>query len=105
MKMIIAVVNIGDAANVNKALIESDFKATRMNTIGAFFKGRNETFLIGINDERVPTAINVIEKAIPKKKSLKVVAVDDNKFDAVNSLSIKSNATIFVLNVDMFLKV
>ena len=67
--------------------------------------GKNETFLIGINDEQVPIAIDAIEEAIPKKKSLRVVAVDDNKFDVVNNLSIKSNATIFVLNVDMFLKV
>ena len=103
--MIVAIIQMKEVANVNKALIKEGIKATRMATVGAFLKGRNETFLIGSNDEKVPGTIEVIEGAISKKSRVKIVATEDGQFDHANSLKGHGGATIFVLNVEQFLKV
>ena len=61
MKMIIAIVSNDDANKVQKALVEHKFFATRLATTGGFLRARNSTFLIGVNDEKVPQVLEIIE--------------------------------------------
>ena len=69
MKMIIAIVSNDDANRVQKALVEEKLFATRLATTGGFLRARNSTFLIGVNDERVPEVLEIIEAH--SKKELK----------------------------------
>lgn len=61
MKMIIAIVSNDDANRVQKALVEEKLFATRLATTGGFLRARNSTFLIGVNDEKVPQVLEIIE--------------------------------------------
>lgn len=105
MKLIVAIVNLAEVNNVNKALTENKIKATRINSTGAFLKGKNATFIIGSNDEKVFTIIDVIEGSISTKSRIKMVATSDKEFDRANRLKGEGGATIFVLDVGHFLKI
>lgn len=107
MKLVIAVVSSDDANKVQKGLIKNNFFATRLQTQGSFLKAGNSTFLIGINDEKVPQVLEVIEE-FSKKRVQEVPNTIVNEFGAFSTLPTKvevGGATIFVLDVEQFLKV
>ena len=52
MQLIIAVVGEDDADQVVEALVEQEFRTTRINTAGGFFKKGNATLLIGVEEDR-----------------------------------------------------
>lgn len=60
MKMLIAILSDEDAEPVLKALVEEDFRATRISSTGAFLRRGNTTLLVGLDDERVDPAIKLI---------------------------------------------
>lgn len=107
MKLIVAIVNKDDEKKVQKALVENRFFATKLTTAGTFLRSGNATFLIGVNDEKVQDLLDVIEKH-SKKRSKLVPNTIVNEFGSFSSLPLEvevGGATIFVLNVDQFLKI
>lgn len=61
MKLVIAVVQDKDSTRLSNALIKEGFRATKLASTGGFLKAGNTTFMIGIDDERVPEVIKVIK--------------------------------------------
>lgn len=107
MKLIIAIVNKDDANKVQKGLVENRFFATKLTTAGTFLRSGNATFLIGVNDEKVQEALEVIEK-FSKKRTKLVPNTIVNEFGSFSSLPLEvevGGATVFVVNVDQFLKI
>lgn len=107
MKLIIAIVNKDDANKVQKSLVENRFFATRLNTAGTFLRSGNATFLIGVNDEKVQDALDVLEKHSRKRTKL-VPNTIVNEFGSFSSLPLEvevGGATVFILDVDQFLKI
>jgi uncharacterized protein YaaQ len=60
MKLIIAVVQNEDADNVIDALLESDFRATRLASTGGFLRRGNTTVMIGVQDHQVDQVLELI---------------------------------------------
>lgn len=60
MKLIIAVVQNEDADNVIDALLESDFRATRLASTGGFLRRGNTTVMIGVQDHQVDQVLDLI---------------------------------------------
>ena len=60
MKMIIAILPDSDSENVMQALIQNDFRVTQIASTGGFLRSGMSTLLIGVEDEQVDTAVNVI---------------------------------------------
>ena len=60
MKMLIAILSDVDAEQVLQGLVEADYRATRISSTGAFLRRGNTTLLIGLDDDRVDGAIEVI---------------------------------------------
>lgn len=107
MKLIIAVVSAEDANKVQKGLIKNKFFATRLQTQGSFLKSGNSTFLIGVNDEKVPNVLEVIEEC-SKKRFADVPNTIVNEFGAFSTLPTRvevGGATIFIVPVEQFLKI
>lgn len=107
MKLVIAVVSNDDANKVQKGLIQQRFFATRLTTKGGFLREGNATFLIGVNDEKVPEVIDIIERHSKTRNKIVPNAIV-NEFGAFSALPIEvsvGGATIFVVNVDQFIKV
>jgi len=62
MKMITAIVNKKDTVRVCEALTNNGVEFTRLATTGGFLRAGNTTLLIGIDDERLDIALELIRK-------------------------------------------
>lgn len=61
MKLVIAIVQDKDSNRLSNALIKEGFRATKLASTGGFLRAGNTTFMIGIEDERVPEVMQVIK--------------------------------------------
>src|SRR6266542_3293600 len=60
VKLVAAIVHNEDAANLVDALLEREFRATRLHSSGGFLKQGNATILVGVEDEQVDAVLEVI---------------------------------------------
>jgi len=84
MKLIIAIIRDEDNEPVSQALIAAEFRVTRVASTGGFLRRGNSTLMIGVEDEKVDTAIQVIrantarpEDPTTKRGTLFVLDVKD----------------------------
>jgi uncharacterized protein YaaQ len=84
MKLIFAILKDDDVDNVVQALTSASFRVTRVASTGGFFRKGSTTLLIGVDDEQVQAAIQLLrEKTTPEPNEQK-------------------RATVFVLPVSRF---
>jgi uncharacterized protein YaaQ len=82
MKMVILIVKDQDADEVNQALTSEKYRITRVASTGGFLRSGVVTFLIGMRDERVEQALEIIRKKLTplssgeKRATLFVVPVE-----------------------------
>ena len=62
MKMITAIVNKKDTSKVCHALTENGIEFTRLATTGGFLRAGNTTLLIGVDEAKLDTALDLIRK-------------------------------------------
>lgn len=60
MKLILTVMRDEDTEPVSHSLIEAGFRVTRIASTGGFLRRGQSTMIIGVDDERVKDAIQVI---------------------------------------------
>ncbi len=85
MKLIIAIVKDEDNDLISKALTEKDFRVTFIASTGGFLRSGRSTLLVGVEDDRVETALEIIR-----------VSCNSHEKNG------EKRATIFVLKVDQF---
>jgi len=83
--MIIAIVRDRDTNPVSTALTSAEFRVTHIASTGGFLRRGNSTLFIGVDDEKVDVALDVIRTNLEP--------ADDPE---------QKRATIFVLNVNHF---
>jgi uncharacterized protein YaaQ len=88
MKLIVAIIQDELNEPILQSLIQEDFRATRISSTGGFLRRGLTTLMIGVEDEKVDQAIQII-----KDQSSTV------------SNSNQRSATVFVLDVDQFIQV
>ena len=82
MKMVILIVKDNDAEEINQALTSEKYRITRVASTGGFLRSGVVTFLIGMRDERVERALELIRKTLTplpsgeKRATLFVVPVE-----------------------------
>ncbi|GBD19101.1 hypothetical protein HRbin27_01604 [bacterium HR27] len=62
MKLVIAVVQNEDADAIVEALLERQFRATRLASTGGFLRRGNTTLLIGVEDHEVDTVLAIVRE-------------------------------------------
>ncbi|MCX2726171.1 cyclic-di-AMP receptor [Thermomicrobium sp. 4228-Ro] len=62
MKLVIAVVQNEDADAIVEALLERQFRATRLASTGGFLRRGNTTLLIGVEDDEVETVLGIVRE-------------------------------------------
>ena len=77
MKLLIAIVNKRDIQHLTDALIDNDFRFTEIGSTGGFLRAGNVTLLIGVDDERVPPVLELIQNHCHAREE----AIDDLKRD------------------------
>jgi uncharacterized protein YaaQ len=63
MKMILAIVRDSDNEPVSQALIGAGFRVTRIASTGGFLRRGSSTLMVGVENEKVDEAIDVIRNS------------------------------------------
>ncbi len=108
MKMVIAIVQDYDADRMLNAVCGAGFYATRLSSTGGFLRSGNKTVLLGVEDQRVPACLRLIEQACKPR-----VAGDINpsapEFAEWFSVGVHDvtvgGAIVFIVAVDRYEKV
>jgi len=88
MKMIISILQSTDKDQVTKALNEDGYAVTVLPSTGAYLRRGNTTLLIGVEDEKVQQAIDLVKENCSEPSELGL-----------------KRATVFVLDVSHFQQV
>ncbi|MBR2571977.1 MAG: cyclic-di-AMP receptor [Clostridia bacterium] len=108
MKLMIAVVQDEDASKLVGALMDAGFGVTKLATTGGFLRAGNTTVLVGVEDELLAGALDVVEKTCKSRKAMTTVPTSAGGTPAsFMSFPVEVNvggATVFVLNVEQFIK-
>lgn len=109
MKLIIAVVQDDDVSDLIDLLTDASFRVTKLATTGGFLKSGNTTLMIGVEEEKVDKVINTIEEIC---KTRKQVVTAPSPIAGSTGIYVPypvevevGGATVFVLDVDKFLKI
>ena len=109
MKLVIAVVQGEDAHRTVEALTTAGISSTRVSSTGGFLQQGNVTILVGIDDAKVPDAVQIIrENCRERSRYLSPVlpTADPGDFLAAFPVEVQvGGATVFVVPVDSFEKV
>ena len=85
MKLMMALLKKKDCEPVMQALVEDNFRVTRVASTGGFLRQGNITLLIGTDEEKVESALEIIRNNVEDADGLEQV-----------------RATVFVLDVAQF---
>jgi uncharacterized protein YaaQ len=85
MKLIIVIIRDSDNEPVSQALVGENFRVTRVASTGGFLRRGSSTLMIGIEDDQVDHAIEIIRNNLGQP-----------------SEPGSNRATLFVLNVENF---
>ena len=93
MKLVLAIIRDDFAADVTFALNSQGFSITRISTTGGFWRRGNVTLLLGVDDEKVDQALDIINEHAGPNPAADAAAAAGHP---------PRRATIFVVNVDTF---
>ncbi|MEA1979193.1 MAG: cyclic-di-AMP receptor [Chloroflexota bacterium] len=85
MKLMMAILKKKDCDLVTQELVKADFRVTRVASTGGFLRQGNVTLLIGTDEEKVDSALEIIRTNVE----------DSDRPD-------QTRATVFVLDVAQF---
>ena len=109
MKLIIAIVQDEDASRLISSLMSDGYRVTKLATTGGFLRSGNTTLLIGVENERLQAAMDIVEKVC---KSRKQIATSPAPISGATGVFVPypievtvGGATIFVLDVEQFSKI
>jgi uncharacterized protein YaaQ len=71
MKMIIVIVKDNDADILTQSLTAGSFRVTRVASTGGFLRSGVVTMLLGVDDDQVDAAIQIMRTALPAKGDTK----------------------------------
>ncbi len=106
MKLILAIVNSEDAPVVLSELTGNGFIVTKLSTSGGFLRAGNVTMFLGVEEDRVQAALDIIKEFSSQRKE-SVPISSGYMGDAMLSLPVEvtvGGATVFILDVEQFYK-
>lgn len=109
MKLVIAIVQDDDTADLVEAITEGGFRVTKLATTGGFLKSGNTTLLIGVEKEKVDEVLTIVEDVCKTRKQLVVspttmVGTADVYVPYPVEVQV-GGATVFVVDVDKYVKI
>lgn len=109
MKLIVAIVQDEDSKKLNETFTKNGIRSTRLASTGGFMRAGNSTFLVGIENNKVDTVIDLIEE-VCKTRVQSIMAPPTYDFNFEMNLNYPvdvevGGATVFVLNIDQFKKI
>lgn len=103
MKLLFAIVQNSDAKKVTRALVDNEINVTWFSSSGGFLQGGNTTLMIGIEDDRVKDALDLIKANSKRRKELIVMPSAWASYVEGMPEPIEvtvGGATVFIVNVE-----
>ncbi len=107
MKLVLSIVNHDDAHAVISQLTQGGFQVTKLATTGGFLMAGNVTILIGVEDDRVDAALEIIKKHSCSRKKVVPTAAEFTVGNMIPTVPVDvtiGGATVFVLNIEKYEK-
>ena len=106
MKLVVAIIHNEDAGALVDALLEKDYRATRLHSSGGFLKQSNATVILGVDDPQVDEVLEVIRatcKARTQVVNPMPPIMEPGEFFMPYPLEVEvGGATVFILPVERF---
>jgi uncharacterized protein YaaQ len=106
VKLVVAIVHNEDAGALVDALLEREFRATRLHSSGGFLKQSNATIVVGVEDDRTEDMLAIVRDNCTSRTQ--VVSpmppiMEPGEFFMPYPLEVElGGATVFVLPVERF---
>ena len=106
MKLVLAIINHDDAHGVIHNLTQGGYPVTKLATTGGFLMVGNATIIIGVEDDKLDGAVEIIRKSSNSRNQVMPTTAETG-VGVYSALPIDvkvGGATVFVLSVDGFHK-
>ena len=107
MKLLVGIVNNDDANELLNEMNKASFQATKLSTSGGFLKTGNITFLVGVEEERVEELIEIFRNCCSRRTQIVPTSppfIGEGFLSAAPVEVTIGGATIFILDIDKFIK-
>lgn len=108
MKLLVAIVQDQDSNILIEDLLDNEFRVTKLASSGGFLKAGNTTLLIGVEEEEVDPAMDIIEKNCKSRNMTTSLITSTVPGDSFMPYPIEvkvGGATVFVLDVEKYVRV
>ncbi len=106
MKLVVAIVHNEDAGALVDALLEREFRATRLHSSGGFLRQSNATVMIGVEDAQVDDVLGLVRANCTARTQVvnpMPPIMEPGEFFMPYPLEVEvGGATVFVLPVERF---
>lgn len=106
VKLVVAIVHHEDAGALVDALLDRDYRATRLASSGGFLKQSNATVILGVEDDHVDAVLEVIRETCTARTQVvnpMPPIMEPGEFFMPYPLEVEvGGATVFVLPVERF---
>jgi uncharacterized protein YaaQ len=106
MKLVVAIVHSEDAGVLVDALLEREFRATRLQSSGGFLKQGNATVIVGVEDDEVDEVLGIVRVQCNTRTQIvnpMPPIMEPGEFFMPYPLEVEvGGATVFVLPVERF---
>jgi uncharacterized protein YaaQ len=106
MKLVVAIVHNEDAGVLVDALLEREYRATRLHSSGGFLKQSNTTVIVGVEEPQVDEVIAVVRDNCHARTQIvnpMPPIMEPGEFFMPYPLEVEvGGATVFVLPVERF---
>ena len=106
MKLVVAIVHNEDAGALVDALLEHEYRATRLHSSGGFLKQTNATVIVGVEDAGVDEVIEIVRENCNARTQVvnpMPPIMEPGEFFMPYPLEVEvGGATVFVLPVERF---
>jgi uncharacterized protein YaaQ len=106
MKLVVAIVHNEDAGALVDALLDKEFRATRVSSSGGFLKRSNATIFLGVEEDDVDEVLSIIRETCTSRTQVvnpMPPIMEPGEFFMPYPLEVEvGGATVFVVPVDRY---
>jgi uncharacterized protein YaaQ len=106
VKLVVAIVHNEDAGALVDALLDKEYRATRLHSSGGFLKQSNATIILGVEDAQVDAVLGIVRDTCHARTQVvnpMPPIMEPGEFFMPYPLEVEvGGATVFVLPVERF---
>ena len=106
MKLIVAIVHNEDAGALVDALLDREYRATRLHSSGGFLKQSNATIILAVDDDQVEPVMDVVRANCTSRTQIanpRPPIMEPGEFFMPYPLEVEvGGATVLVMPVERF---